>query len=194
MKLSQARHSSLSKGSFVRNARPRGSSSQLITTTRRLCVFYPCGLSSSSSSWEGSNCTLSTRNVPCAIKWSVCTTTTLVGDTYSRTLVHARVRCTRGRGTAYTIPRTLDASVQALRRSLILGQMKTCILKRRNLLSKSDKLQCTDPLFGRAINRRPRRDRTRRHGDRLWSPQHRRGHDRRCTTHARQGRGDDNVR
>ena len=110
-----------------------------ITTTRRLCVFYPCGLSSSSSSWEGSNCTLSTRNVPCAIKWSVCTTTTLVGDTYSRTLVHARVRCTRGRGTAYTIPRTLDASVQALRRSLILGQMKTCILKRRNPLSKADK-------------------------------------------------------
>ena len=30
-------------------------------------------------------------------------------------------------------------------------------------------------------------------GDGLRSPQHRRGHDRWCTTHARQGRGDDDV-
>ena len=104
-------------------------------TTRQRWVFCSSGLSSSLSSWEGGDFTLSMQNVLSAIKWSVCITIKPAGDIYSRTLVHAPSLCTKELATASTIPRRSSASVQALLRSSILARTKISTSNCRSSLS-----------------------------------------------------------
>jgi hypothetical protein len=75
------------------------------------------------------------RNVPSAIKWSVCITIMLVGDTCSRMLAHVRAHCTKGLASARIIARRSNVSVQALQRSSTLARTKNNASNRQSPLS-----------------------------------------------------------
>jgi hypothetical protein len=90
---------------------------------------------------DGNGCTLSTRNVPSAIKWFVCTQLR-----WSAPLIRARscMLACAVRGSRYCVHYTANIRclVQALRRGLILAQMRPAFQSAKIARPKLINVQC----------------------------------------------------